>query len=31
MGRDAIIDPTGAEIVAKAIIQQRKNEHLEKN
>lgn len=31
MARDAIADPSGTELVAKAIIQQRLETHLDKN
>jgi hypothetical protein len=31
MANDAIIDPSGTEIIAKAIIQKRLNDHMKRN
>jgi len=31
MAKDAISDPSGTEIVAKAIVEQRQREHLQRN
>ena len=31
MSRDAIVDPSGTEMIAKAIIQKRQEDHMERN
>jgi len=31
MAKEAIIDPSGAELVAKAIVQKRQEDHLQRN